>query len=67
MPPVSVAKLGKFGHREALGAYSSSAARNGPYGPRCLALQSPDATMAGLTPPTVVAAAIALLEGSGAR
>jgi lipopolysaccharide heptosyltransferase I len=52
----------------ALGLFGpTSAARNGPYGPRCLALQSPDATMAGLTPPTVVAAAIALLEGSGAR
>ena len=52
----------------ALGLFGpTNAARNGPYGPRCRALQSPDATMAGLMPDIVVAAAVALLEASGPR
>jgi heptosyltransferase-1 len=47
----------------ALGLYGPTrAARNGPYGPRCQGLQSPDGTMAGLTPDTVAAAAQRLLE-----
>ena len=37
------------------------AARNGPYGPQCHGLQSPDGTMAGLTPEMAVDAALAML------
>jgi lipopolysaccharide heptosyltransferase I len=49
----------------ALGLYGpTSAARNGPYGPHCRGLQSPDATMAGLLPDTVFDAAQALLDSS---
>jgi len=52
----------------ALGLFGpTSAARNGPYGPRCRGLQSPDGTMGGLTPEVVLAAAVALLEGGGTR
>jgi len=52
----------------ALGLFGpTSAARNGPYGPRCRALQSLDGAMTGITPDAVVAAAVALLEGGGAR
>ena len=47
----------------ALGLYGPTRAeRNGPYGPRCRGLQSPDGTMAGLAPDTVFEAAQALLE-----
>ena len=46
-----------------LGLYGPTRAeRNGPYGARCLGLQSPDGTMAGLTPDRVFAAARDLLE-----
>jgi len=52
----------------ALGLFGpTSAARNGPYGPRCHGLQSPDGTMGGLTPEAVLAAAVTLLEGAGPR
>ena len=52
----------------ALGLFGpTSAVRNGPYGPRCRALQSPDGTMGGLAPEIVAAAAAALLEGGGAQ
>ncbi|HZP36877.1 MAG TPA: lipopolysaccharide heptosyltransferase I [Methylomirabilota bacterium] len=45
-----------------LGLYGPTRAeRNGPYGPRCRGVQSPDGTMAGLAPDTVVEAARALL------
>jgi heptosyltransferase-1 len=44
------------------------AARNGPYGPRCRGLQSPDGTMAGLAPDVVADAALAMLAlGEAAR
>jgi lipopolysaccharide heptosyltransferase I len=46
----------------ALGLFGpTSAARNGPYGPRCRAIQSPDGTMDGLAPDAVFAAAQDLL------
>jgi lipopolysaccharide heptosyltransferase I len=52
----------------ALGLFGpTSGRRNGPYGPRCRALQSADGTMEGLAPDAVVAAAVALLEEGGAR
>jgi lipopolysaccharide heptosyltransferase I len=52
----------------ALGLFGpTSGRRNGPYGPRCRALQSADGTMDGLAPDGVVAAAVALLEEGGAR
>lgn len=47
----------------ALGLFGPTrAARNGPYGPRCRGLQSPDSTMAALSPDTAFTAARALLE-----
>lgn len=49
-----------------LGLYGpTAAARNGPYGPRCRSLQSPDRTMAALTPDLVFGAAAELLEALG--
>jgi len=48
-----------------LGLYGpTSAERNGPYGPRCRGLQSPDGTMPGLTVGAVFEAARGLLEGA---
>lgn len=41
------------------------AERNGPYGPHCRGLQSPDGTMAGLAPEAVAEAALALLAAGG--
>jgi ADP-heptose:LPS heptosyltransferase len=41
------------------------AERNGPYGPSCRGLQSPDGTMAGLAPEPVAEAALALLAAGG--
>lgn len=51
----------------ALGLYGPTRAeRNGPYGARCRALQSPDGTMAALTPDRVFRVAAELLdENSG--
>ena len=47
-----------------LGLYGpTQAERNGPYGPRCRGVQSPDGTMDGLDPERAFAAAQALLEG----
>jgi len=47
-----------------LGLYGPTrAARNGPYGARCLGLQSPDDTMAGIDPRSAFEAAQALLAG----
>lgn len=44
------------------------AERNGPYGPRCRGLQSPDGTMPALHPDVALVAALDLLEqGGGAR
>jgi ADP-heptose:LPS heptosyltransferase len=40
------------------------AERNGPYGARCRGLQSPDGTMARLSPAEALAAAQALLDAS---
>jgi len=49
-----------------LGLYGPTAAkRNGPYGPHCRALQSPDRAMASLQPDAVLRAAIELLDSSG--
>jgi len=49
-----------------IGLYGPTRAeRNGPYGPRCRGLQSPDGTMAGLEPARVFAAALELLESRG--
>jgi ADP-heptose:LPS heptosyltransferase len=46
----------------ALGLYGPTrSARNGPYGPRCRGLQSPDGTMAGLPPAAAAAAALDML------
>ena len=42
------------------------AARNGPYGPACRALQSPDGTVAGLEVGAVFATALEMLEARGA-
>jgi len=42
----------------------TSAERNGPYGPRCRGLQSPDGSMAGLDVSLVFDAARAVLEGA---
>jgi ADP-heptose:LPS heptosyltransferase len=39
----------------------TSARRNGPYGPSCRGLQSPDGSMAGLAPEVAVDAARAML------
>jgi heptosyltransferase-1 len=48
-----------------LGLYGpTSAERNGPYGPRCRALQSGDGTMAGLDPSQVLRAAREMLDGT---
>jgi heptosyltransferase I len=41
------------------------AARNGPYGPACRALQSPDGTMTGLETGSVFATALEMLEVGG--
>jgi len=41
------------------------AERNGPYGPRCRGVQSPDGTMARLDPQAAVDAALALLARRG--
>jgi heptosyltransferase-1 len=47
----------------ALGLFGpTSAERNGPYGPRCRGLQSPDGTMGGLEVVTVFEAARGMLE-----
>jgi len=47
----------------ALGLFGpTSAERNGPYGPRCRGLQSPDGTMDGLEVVTVFEAARGMLE-----
>jgi ADP-heptose:LPS heptosyltransferase len=49
----------------ALGLYGPTRAeRNGPYGPRCRGLQSPDGTMAGLEVAGVFEAARGMLEGA---
>lgn len=49
-----------------LGLYGPTRAeRNGPYGPRCRGLQSPDGTMAGLDVRAVFAAAIEMLDQPG--
>jgi lipopolysaccharide heptosyltransferase I len=49
----------------ALGLFGPTlAVRNGPYGPRCRGLQSPDGTMVGLEVGTVFEAARGMLEGS---
>ena len=51
-----------------LGLYGPTRAeRNGPYGPRCRGVQSPDGTMASLTPDAAVDAARALLSGRSER
>ena len=48
----------------ALGLYGPTRAeRNGPYGPRCRGVQSPDGTMAGLDVATIFEAARGILEG----
>jgi lipopolysaccharide heptosyltransferase I len=50
-----------------LGLYGPTrAVRNGPYGPRCRGVQSPDGTMAGLAPGAVLDAAQGLLDSLGA-
>jgi heptosyltransferase I len=41
------------------------AERNGPYGPRCCGVQSPDGTMASLDPQAAADAALALLARRG--
>jgi ADP-heptose:LPS heptosyltransferase len=41
------------------------AERNGPYGPHCRGLQSPDGTMTALAPESVAEAALALLAAGG--
>jgi heptosyltransferase I len=52
----------------ALGLYGPTRAeRNGPYGPRCRGLQSPDGTMAGLSADTVLGAARELLARGAVR
>lgn len=49
-----------------LGLYGPTrAARNGPYGARCLGLQSPDGSMGGLGVSGVFEAARGMLEGGG--
>ena len=49
----------------ALGLFGPTpAVRNGPYGPHCRGLQSPDGTMMGLEVETVFEAARGMLEGS---
>jgi lipopolysaccharide heptosyltransferase I len=49
-----------------LGLYGpTDAVRNGPYGPRCQGVQSPDGTMPGLGSGAVFDAACALLESLG--
>jgi heptosyltransferase-1 len=53
---VGVSCLGLFGPTDAV--------RSGPYGPRGRALQSPDRTMAGLDPATVIAAGREILDGA---
>ena len=46
-----------------IGLYGPTRAeRNGPYGPRCRGLQSPNGTMAAIAPDAVFAAALELLE-----
>ncbi|HET7876267.1 MAG TPA: lipopolysaccharide heptosyltransferase I [Methylomirabilota bacterium] len=51
-----------------VGLYGPTRAeRNGPYGPRCRGLQSPDGTMAGLTPAAVLASARELLAAEESR
>jgi heptosyltransferase-1 len=42
----------------------TSAARNGPYGPRCRALQSPDGTMTALEPGAVLRVAREMLDAA---
>jgi heptosyltransferase-1 len=42
----------------------TDADRNGPYGPRCRALQSPDGTMAGLDPAVVLRAGRDMLDAA---
>jgi heptosyltransferase I len=42
----------------------TDAGRNGPYGPRCRALQSPDGTMAGLDPAVVLRAGREMLDAA---
>jgi lipopolysaccharide heptosyltransferase I len=50
----------------ALGLYGPTRVeRNGPYGPRCRGLESPDGTMAGLGPESVFRAAQELLAAGG--
>lgn len=52
----------------ALGLHGPTRAeRNGPYGPRCRGLQSPDGTMGGLSADTVFGAARDLLARSAVR
>ena len=51
---VGTPTLGLFG--------PTRAERNGPYGPHGRALQSPDATMAGLDPERVLALAVEMLD-----
>ncbi len=47
----------------ALGLYGPTRSeRNGPYGPRCLAIQSPDGRMETISPDDVFRAAVGLLE-----
>ena len=49
-----------------LGLYGPTRAeRNGPYGVRCRALQSPDGTMAGLDPEAVFQTALEMLDAGG--
>jgi hypothetical protein len=51
-----------------LGLYGPTrSSRNGPYGVRCRALQSPDGTMAGLDPDAVFQAALEMLDAGGGR
>ncbi|MFZ1059138.1 MAG: glycosyltransferase family 9 protein, partial [Candidatus Rokuibacteriota bacterium] len=46
-----------------IGLYGPTRAeRNGPYGPRCRGLQSPNGTMGAIAPDAVFAAALELLE-----
>jgi len=50
-----------------LGLYGPTrSSRNGPYGVRCRALQSPDGTMAGLDPGAVFRTALEMLDAGGA-
>jgi len=49
-----------------LGLYGPTrSSRNGPYGVRCRALQSPDGTMAGLDPGAVFQVALEMLDAGG--